>query len=407
MSYYLPAFIIPISLFIIFIEYWISKKMGKKNYNLDSTVSNLSIGVLERVLDVFLQGIFFYIFTYVYQHYALFHISDKWYMWIMLLLLTDFVWYWYHRLGHEINLLWAFHIVHHQSNDYNLSVAARVTNFQSIIRNVFWCILPLIGFRPEMVSIVLVIHAGYSFFTHTEFDLKIDWLENILITPALHGVHHASNPEYLDKNYGDMFVFWDKLFGTFKKPITQPVYGLTTPLESHSFLWQHFHYLIEIIYRLRLTKDIPQILKILFGKPNVMNGNERTETEKIFLSRNRDLQAKSNLYKYYIGVQLFAILIISFGFIFLHAQLSSVQKTHSISVIFLTLVNCGALLEQKRWILTIEYLRLLLFVFIIGVYIEYNVFCIILYILSAVLLLGKSYIQERYYRLLFNLNVKQ
>lgn len=406
MNYYLPAFIIPISLFIIYIEYWISRRQGKNVYHMDSTVSNLSIGVLERILDVFLQGIFFYIFTYIYQHYAIFHISDKWYMWILLLFLTDFVWYWYHRLGHEINLLWAFHIVHHQSHDYNLSVAARVTNFQSIIRTGFWCALPLIGFRPEMVSIILVVHAGYSFFTHTQFDFKISWLENIFITPSLHGVHHASNPEYLDKNYGDMFVFWDKLFGTFKKPVAQPVYGLTVPLESHSFLWQHFHYLIEIGYRLRLTNSIQQKIRILFGKPDVMTGNERIETEKIFLSKNRDLQANSNLYKYYIGLQLFGVLILGFGFIFLHTQLNQIQKIYCVSLIFLTLVNCGALLEQKRWILMVEYLRLFLLVFMVSVYLEYNSFCIVLYILSAVLLLRKSYVEEGYYRLLFDLQTK-
>lgn len=402
----ISALIIPVFLFLILIEYWVSKKMGKKNYNLDSTVSNLSIGVLERVLDVFLQGVFFYVFSYIYQNYAFFHISNSWYVWLFLLILTDFVWYWYHRLGHEINLLWAFHIVHHQSEDYNLSVAARVTNFQSIIRNVFWCILPLIGFRPEMVSIILVVHAGYSFFTHTEFDLKIDWLENILITPALHGVHHASNPEYLDKNYGDMFVFWDKLFGTFKKPIAPPVYGLTVPLESHSFLWQHFHYLIEIGYRLRLTKSVQQKINILFGKPEVMTGNERAETEKIFLSRNKDIQVKSNLYKYYIGIQLFGVLILSFGFIYLQTQLTQIEKTYCISLIFLTLVNCGALLEQKRWILVIEYLRLFLLVFVVSVYLEYSALCIVLYILSALLLFRKSYIEEGYYRFMFDLQTK-
>jgi len=136
---------------------------------------------------------------------------------MLLLLATDLVWYWYHRLGHEINILWGAHIVHHHSEDFNYTVSARITTLQSIVRNVFWSILPFAGFQPGMVIVILVIHGTYSFFTHTQVIGKLGWAEYIFITPTHHGVHHASNPKYLNKNYGDIFVFWDKLFGTFQR----------------------------------------------------------------------------------------------------------------------------------------------------------------------------------------------
>ena len=142
----------------------------------------------------------------------------------MMLLATDFVWYWYHRLGHEVNIFWGAHIVHHQSEEFNFTVAARITTLQAIVRNVFWCILPFIGFHPNLVMTILVVHGVYSFFTHTQILEKQKWLEYIFITPSLHGVHHASDEKYLDKNYGDVFVFWDKLFGTFQKEEEKPKY---------------------------------------------------------------------------------------------------------------------------------------------------------------------------------------
>jgi alkylglycerol monooxygenase len=129
-----------------------------------------------------------------------------------------------------------------KARSLNYTVSARITTIQAIVRNVFWCLLPLAGFHPAMVMAILVVHGTYSFFTLTQMIGKLGWLEHILITPSHHGVHHASNPKYLDKNYGDIFIFWDKLFGTFQKEEAheKPVYGITHPLKSHSFLWQHF-----------------------------------------------------------------------------------------------------------------------------------------------------------------------
>ncbi|RZJ64027.1 MAG: sterol desaturase family protein, partial [Flavobacterium sp.] len=224
------AFAIPAFFLFLYLEYAVAVRLKKQHlFKYESSVSNISIGIAERLLNLFIAASFFDLFTYIYQNFALFNIPNTWWVWVLLILATDFVWYWYHRLGHEVNFFWAAHIVHHQSEEFNLTVSARITTFQALIRTIFWCALPLVGFHPVMVLTILVVHGAYSFFTHTQLIPRVKWLEHILVTPSIHGVHHASDEKYLDKNYGDVFVFWDKIFGTFQREEEAPKYGLTHP----------------------------------------------------------------------------------------------------------------------------------------------------------------------------------
>jgi alkylglycerol monooxygenase len=194
------AFAIPAFFLFLYLEFALAVRLKKTAvFKYESSISNVSIGIAERLLNLFIAASFYELFNYVYQHYALFHIQNVWWVWLVLIMATDFVWYWYHRLGHEVNFFWAAHIVHHQSEEFNLTVSARITTFQALIRGVFWCILPFLGFNPLMVTVILTVHGAYSFFTHTQLIPKLGWLEHILITPSLHGVHHASDEKYLDK----------------------------------------------------------------------------------------------------------------------------------------------------------------------------------------------------------------
>jgi alkylglycerol monooxygenase len=175
----------------------------------------MNVGVAERLIDLFTAGAFYYFYAYLYEHFALFDIEEGVLLWIALILATDFVWYWYHRMGHEINLFWGFHVVHHTSEEFNYTAGTRITIFQAVLRTGCWAVLPIIGFPPGMITTMLIIHGLYPFFTHTQLIGKLGILEYVLVTPSHHRVHHASNEKYLDKNYGDMFIIWDKLFGTF------------------------------------------------------------------------------------------------------------------------------------------------------------------------------------------------
>ena len=304
------AFAIPAFFIFLGLEYAIALKNGKSHlFSYENSIANISVGVGERLLNLLITGSFYSLYYYVYDHFALYTIPNHWIVWILLLLATDFVWYWYHRLGHEVNLFWGAHIVHHQSEEFNYTVSASITTIQAIVRNLFWCILPFVGFHPSMVIVILVIHGTYSFFTHTQIIRKLGWLEQILITPSHHGVHHASNEKYLDKNYGDIFIFWDKLFGTFQKEEEPPVFGLTHPLKSHSFLWQHFHYYLELWEAARRKGSVWASIRIFFGRPSELDPSIRTHLEKKFLFPKARIR-ETFLYKAYINLQLASAIFI-------------------------------------------------------------------------------------------------
>ena len=394
------AFAVPLFLFFMGLEYFYSKRKGKNFFQFAESVANLNVGIAERLLDIFTMVPFYYFFEYIHTNFALYNFKPGPITWVLLFLFTDLVWYWYHRLAHEINLLWAAHIVHHQSEDFNYTVSARITVFQATIRCMFWAVLPLIGFPAEMISIFLLIHGLYPFFIHSQTIGKLGWLEYFMVTPSHHRVHHSSNPEYLDKNYGDVLIIWDKLFGTFVEEKTKPVYGLTKPLESHSFLWQHFHYPLELLIAMKRTKGFKAKLRILFGKPDSIDPRLRLLLEKKFLKKKTFLQPTSS-HKIYVVVQTILSLVVLFFTVYLYNHLSTTHLLLLTTFILISLVNTGAILEQRSWIFYLEFIRItipLMWIWIYYPYIATSV-CIILTLL--LLLYFFRPMEKRYHRLLF------
>ncbi|WP_316799384.1 sterol desaturase family protein [Pedobacter frigidisoli] len=394
------AFAIPAFFIFVYIEFKIAKYKNRSGiFKYESSVANFSVGIAERLLNLFIAASFYEVYRWVYNEYALLDISNKWYMWILLLLTTDFVWYWYHRLGHEINFLWAAHIVHHQSEEFNLTAAARITTIQAIFRNVFWCVLPLIGFHPNMIITILLVHGAYSFFTHTQLIGKLGWLENIFITPSLHGVHHASNEQYLDKNYGDVFVFWDKLFGTFQQEEEKPSYGLTHPIKSYSFLWQHFHYYLEIAEAYRRGKGIKEKWNAVFGSPALMDQNIRPVLERRFAQNKQNKSGKIR-FKIYLNIQLIGVVALLTLLTALFGSIGPADRIAALLFALLTLINIGALLEQRKWIYYLEFIRIVF----ISAYIFnlYHAISLTIFPIAMLILLERWYsISKMYARYVF------
>lgn len=362
------AFAVPLFIGLMILEFFIAKRRGKNIFNFTNSIANVNVGIAERLLDTLITGLFFFVYDYLNKHYGIFHIESSLLMWVALFICTDFTWYWYHRLAHEINLFWAAHIVHHQSEDFNYTVSARITVFQAIIRTGFWAILPILGFPAEMITSVLLVHGLYPFFIHTRLVGNLGILEYIFVTPSHHRVHHASNPEYLDKNYGDVLIIWDKLFGTFKKEESEITYGLTKPLKSQSFLWQHFHFILELLVAVKREKGVINKLKKLFGRPDAVDINIRGELEEKFKIFNNKESAGNELNRYVV-FQVITSLILLFLFIGFENHLNWEMQTLFTLFIIVTLVNCGAILEQKKWIFYLEYSRV--FLFLIGILIYY------------------------------------
>jgi sterol desaturase/sphingolipid hydroxylase (fatty acid hydroxylase superfamily) len=400
------AFAVPLFIGLMLIEYLIAKKKKLQYFNLHNSIANVSIGIAERLSDVLITGMFYFVYDYLQKRFGIFQIKPGVFLWIVLLICTDFLWYWYHRMGHEINLLWAVHVVHHQSEDYNYTVSARITVLQALARTCFWAVLPIIGFPAQMITVMLLVHGIYPFFIHTRLIGKLGVLEYVLVTPSHHRVHHAANEQYLDKNYGDVFIIWDKLFGTFQKEEDgiETVYGLTKPLNTYSFLWQHFHFLIEIFIAAKAQKGVIPKLKIIFGRPEHFDPAVRKKAESIFNIKHSSEKLAGPLNRYVIW-QLVILLVSLFLFILFEAQLSIIFRVAFVFTTVLTLINCGAIMESKHWVFHVEFLRLLSLLIVpvynFSVY-YHSIVPIIIVALVVVIISWYRTLQKRYLSLVYS-----
>jgi len=380
------------------LEFLVARRKGKPYFHFAESISNLNIGIAERLADVFITGTFYFVYDYLYNHFAILKIEPTVINWVILVLCTDLVYYWYHRFGHEVNLLWSLHIVHHQSEDYNYTTSVRVTVFQAIARTCFWSVLPIIGFPAHMITIMLLVHGLYPFFVHTQLIGKLGWLEYIFVTPSHHRVHHGSNPQYLDKNYGDIFIFWDKIFGTFTEEEETPVYGLTKQLGNYGFLWQHFHYWMELSVAMKRANGLRAKLQILFGKPDMVDPSIRPALERKFninpSSGSYLLQERNR----YVLWQIIATLLVLFIFILLEHMFGLPIKIIFAGLILTTLINCGAMLERRPWAFHIELIRLIFLGMGLALFLPPMQTLLVFSIISGTIILYFKTLQDYYLR---------
>ena len=397
------ALALPAFLALVGIEYYFSRLRKKPYYRFSSSVSNICIGIAERLSQLFLAGYMVVVLRFVQQHFSLWHIEAGAVSWLLLFILTDLMWYAYHRFSHTVNLLWGAHIVHHQSEEYNLTVSFRITVFQALIRFCFYLPLPVIGFPPEMILVTFSICGIYQFFIHTRFIKKLGVLEEILVTPSHHRVHHGSNALYLDKNFGGVLIVWDRIFGTFQRETEEVRYGLTKPVDSHSFLWLHFHFWLTLSENFKTRKGWRNKLKALAGGPESISYDCDRLLRKKYLSSGHIRRAVSSetapvLYAYvYLQVALAVTVLF---FVYLVPPGTPVLLSATV-IVGLTLVNCGAILEQKQWIFPLEIARLATG-YILAVLLS-GVMDLLIYLPIFVLSVSWNYsmIRHRYLKLLY------
>ena len=225
---------IPFFLITVIIEVILTVKVKLEDYEFKDAGTSITMGLGNVAIGIITKGIVLAVFIFVYE-YRVFSISFAWYSWAILLFAEDFVYYWNHRIAHESRLFWASHVVHHSSKKYNLSTALRQTWTGGFYTFIFWIPLILIGFHPIMVLTQMSISLLYQYWIHTELIKKMpNWFEAIFNTPSHHRVHHATNPQYLDRNHAGVFIIWDRLFGTFEPEVEKPKYGLVTNLETNN-----------------------------------------------------------------------------------------------------------------------------------------------------------------------------
>lgn len=227
--YAIPFFVITVILEIV-----LTIKIKMDEYEFKDAGTSIAMGLGNVVVGLFTKGMILGIFLFIYQ-YRFFSIPFVWWSWILLFFADDFCYYWFHRISHENRLFWASHVVHHSSKKYNLSTALRQTWTGSFYSFIFWIPLVLLGFHPVMILVQMSISLIYQYWIHTELITKLPkWFEAVFNTPSNHRVHHATNPQYLDRNHAGILIIWDKLFGTFEPEDEKPVYGLVKNIETYN-----------------------------------------------------------------------------------------------------------------------------------------------------------------------------
>lgn len=229
-------------------------------------LANLVIGLTTLATGVFMKGISFGFFSLVYS-VAFFKPGLSPLLWITGFLACDFVIYWYHLLGHKTRLFWAAHVTHHSSVHFNISVGFRVSFIHVFYRFLFWSPLCLLGIPPFMILFFDSITTIHNIIIHTERIKKLGILDRIFNTPSNHRVHHATNPQYLDKNMGGILIIFDRLFGTYARETEQPVYGITKNIDSHNPATILLHEYKNIFNQLSAIPRWKEKLKFLFSPP--------------------------------------------------------------------------------------------------------------------------------------------
>ncbi len=265
-----PIFIaIPLFALLIWAEAWFARRRDVDFYETKDAWTNILIGFVSVVFGA-LFGLFVgSIYLYAYELAPFKFPTDAWWAWAILFFVDDFAYYWFHRISHESRLFWNFHVVHHSSEQYNLSVAVRQSWFSGTLHWIFYAPIMLLGFAPWMFAVMHGFNLIYQFWIHTRFVRRMGFLEYILNTPSHHRVHHGVNERYLDRNYAGALIIWDRMFGTFVEETDEPRYGIVKPIASYNPLWINTHGWVEMWAAMKQRESIPGKIRCMLSSPNI------------------------------------------------------------------------------------------------------------------------------------------
>jgi len=356
-------FAIPVFFLLIGVELVLTRVLERDSYRLNDSVGDLACGVLQQLGGVFLRTVLFAGYAFLYAGYRLFEIpmNAAW-AWAFCFLGNDFLYYWFHRFSHEVNAGWAAHVVHHQSEEYNLTVALRQGAFQPAVSWVFYLPLAVVGFPPAMFLAVSAFDTLYQFWIHTRLIGRLGPLEWVLNTPSHHRVHHARNPRYIDRNHGGTLIVWDRLFGTFAKERDEPVYGITKPLASFNPLWANLQYWAELWDVARRARRPIDRLRVLWMRPGWRPadlGGPLLPTEVGRSSYVKfDVQLPWSAKLYVLG-QFVAVLLLTTLYLRQAAALSGAARLAGAALVVWSLSSLAGLLDRRAWAVALEAARLL------------------------------------------------
>ena len=357
------TYAVPVFFLMIGIEFVFGVIKGTNNYRLNDSIAAISLGLISRLPPLLNLGIQGVVWTYVATNLNMSLLpKDSWVTWVIAFLFYDLCYYWMHRMSHEVKVLWASHVVHHQGEEFNLSTALRQTSSGWLWKWIFYIPMFMVGIPGEVFFTVAAINLLYQFWVHTEHIKTLGPLELVFITPSNHRIHHAQNPEYIDANYGGVFIIWDRIFGTYipERDDLKPIYGTVKPLRSWNPIWSNLEIYHQMIRDTIHTKTLKNKIKVWFSStrwrpedvyqkfPHVTN--DLNDFEKYDPDTDKTT-------KFFTSAQFIINSSISTIIIFTIADQSYLQSCMLAMMLVISTTLVTSIIENKKWGYQSEFAR--------------------------------------------------
>ncbi|CAI8916542.1 alkylglycerol monooxygenase [Pseudomonas sp. IT-P2] len=355
---------VPFFFVLIAAELIADRWRGVSNYRLADAVNSISTGVLSTTTGLLTKGVGLVTYAFALEHLALVRLpADSVWVWVFAFVFYDFCYYWLHRMGHERNILWAAHSVHHQSEDYNLSTALRQTSTGFLLSWIFYLPMAVLGVPLLVFVSVAALNLLYQFWVHTRHIPKLGWFEWCFVTPSNHRAHHAQNALYMDRNYGGVFIIWDRLFGSFQEEDdNEPViFGVTTPLGSWNPLWANLQFYAQLWDDARRAERTWDKIRIWFMRTGWRPADVAAKypMNKPDLSQFRKFEVPlDSRQQWYVGLQFGVYVALGSYLMNLEHSLPTGALLLGWGAVAFGLFVLGVALENRPWAAKLEVLRL-------------------------------------------------
>ncbi|MBL4673384.1 MAG: sterol desaturase family protein [Arenicella sp.] len=358
---------VPFFFALILIELAYGKIKGTDYYRVNDGLTSLATGSINQLVNLSKSLIPFTVYVAIHQHYALFDLGDSALIWVIAFVAYDFCYYWNHRFGHEMNLLWAAHVIHHSSEEYNLTTALRQTG-SSFLSFIFYLPLALLGFDPLIIIAVGALNLIYQFWVHTRHVGKLGWFELFFVTPSNHRGHHAQNTVYIDRNYGGVFIIWDRLFGSYQEELEhdKPIFGIRGAVKSWNPIVVNLQVYRQLFQDALHTKSWWHKLTLWFRRtgwrpPDVIDAYPIAKSDD--LSNFKKYQTEvPNALKAHCIIQYVATVAIALALSLNFSSMSLLEHMVIVAFAIISSVSIGALMENQHYAGVLEWLRLTILV---------------------------------------------
>jgi sterol desaturase/sphingolipid hydroxylase (fatty acid hydroxylase superfamily) len=344
----------PVFFALIALEYLVGRARGRSNYRLNDAVNSLSLGIMSQVVGLFTRALALGIYVWTFELLALGRLpEDQWWVWVAGIVFYDFCYYWNHRLGHVSAVFWAAHVVHHQSQEYNLSTALRQTSSGALLGWIFYLPMAIAGFPPKVFAVAAIVDLLYQYWIHTEQVGKLGWFDRWFASPSNHRVHHAVNDGYIDRNYGGILMIWDRMFGSFAEETERCVYGTRAPLESWDPLWANLEVYADLArkswYAGRWRDRLLVWLKPPGWQPATASGPPWQKGDFDLARVRRYDPPMSRGTRWFVAAQFVAVLVGSVPLLWFEASMATEElAAWSVAVIAALWITCAVMQGRLR-----------------------------------------------------------